>query len=77
MKEKEEEVGEVWLVVAWRGWAVISTVFKWECFQWRGRQHSDSFDKCQEDSQGRQGGDTHGRGGGGGRKSFAGVLFVV
>ena len=65
MKEEEEEDAEDyggWLVV---DGAVISTVFKWECFQ-RGRRpsDSDSFDKCQGDSQGSQGG-THEGGGGG------------
>ena len=49
---KEEE----WSVVAWSGGAgaVISTVFEWECFQWGDVSSSDSFDKCQEDSQGNQ-----------------------
>ena len=65
MKEGEEDAEDQggWLVV---DGAVISTVFKWECFQ-RGRcpSDSDSFDKCQGDSQGSQGG-THEGGEGGG-----------
>ena len=75
MNEGEEEDAEEdyggWLVV---DGAVISTVFKWECFQ-RGRcpSDSDSFDKCQGDSQGSQGG-TH-EGGGGGGVSLRGCYY--
>ena len=49
---KGEEVGAwFWWWLGARAASVISTVLKWECFQWGDVSSSDSFDKCQEDSQ--------------------------